>query len=73
VVLPKVTPWRVVIRKFGALGFDGPHAGSRHLFVRKGTLTVVIPNKHKGDDVRRELLREILKQAGISEQRWRNA
>jgi predicted RNA binding protein YcfA (HicA-like mRNA interferase family) len=61
------------MRKLGALGFDGPHAGPRHLFMRKGTLTLVIPDKHKGDEVRRERLREILKQAGISEQRWRNA
>jgi len=41
--------------------------------MRKGTLTVTIPNEHKGDEVRRGLLREILKQAGISEQEWRRA
>jgi predicted RNA binding protein YcfA (HicA-like mRNA interferase family) len=74
VALPKVTPRLVMIRKFRALGFDGPHPGSRHPFMRRGTLTVPIPNKHKGDEVRRGLLREILKQqAGISEQEWRSA
>jgi predicted RNA binding protein YcfA (HicA-like mRNA interferase family) len=73
VALPKVTPRAVVIRKFRALGFDGPHAGAKHPFMRKGTLTVPIPNKYKGDDIRRELLREILKQAGISEREWRRA
>ena len=71
--LPKVTPRPVMIRKFRALGFDGPHSGSKHPFMRKGKLTVTIPNKHKGDEVRRGLLREILKQAGISEQDWRRA
>jgi len=54
------------------LGFDGPHSGSKHPFMRKGKLTVTIPNKHKGDEVRRGLLREILKQAGIPEQEWRS-
>jgi predicted RNA binding protein YcfA (HicA-like mRNA interferase family) len=71
VALPKVTPRPVVIRKFRALGFDGPHSSSKGHFMRKGTLTVPIPNKDKGDEVRRGLLRKILKQAGISEQRWR--
>jgi predicted RNA binding protein YcfA (HicA-like mRNA interferase family) len=41
--------------------------------MRKGALTVPIPNKHKGDEVRRGLLREILKQAAISEEEWRRA
>jgi predicted RNA binding protein YcfA (HicA-like mRNA interferase family) len=41
--------------------------------MRKGTLTVAIPNKHKGDEIRRPLLKEILRQAGISEQDWMNA
>jgi len=38
--------------------------------MRKGALTVPIPNKHKGDEVGRPLLKEILKQAGISEGEW---
>lgn len=55
-----------MIQKFRKLGFDGPHAGSKHPFMRRGALTVTIPNKHKGDEIRRSLLREILKEAGIS-------
>jgi hypothetical protein len=41
--------------------------------VRKGTLTVAIPNKHKGDEIGRPLLKVVLRQAGISEQDWMNA
>jgi hypothetical protein len=41
--------------------------------MRKGVLTVPIPSEHKGNEVRREVLREILKQVGISEEEWRRA
>jgi predicted RNA binding protein YcfA (HicA-like mRNA interferase family) len=73
VPLAKVTARRLLIQKFRNLGFDGPHAGSKHYFMRKGTLTVTIPNKHKGDEIGRPLLKEILRQAGISERDWMNA
>lgn len=62
-----------MIRKFRNLGFEGPHAGSTHSFMRKGKLTVAIPNKHKGDEIGRPLLKELLRQAGISELDWMNA
>lgn len=62
-----------MIQKFRNLGFDGPHAGSKHPFMRKGKLTITIPNKHKGDEIQRPLLKEIIKQAGISEHQWINA
>ncbi len=35
----------------------------------KGALTVTIPNPHEGD-IRQDLLRRILKQAGISRSMW---
>lgn len=59
-----------MIQKFRRLGFDGPYAGSKHPFMRRGTLTVTIPNKHKEDEIRRAFLREILKEAGIPENEW---
>jgi hypothetical protein len=34
-----------------------------------GTTTAVIPNPHRGD-ISRELLLELLKQAGISREAW---
>jgi hypothetical protein len=71
--LAKVTQRRLMIQKFRSLGFDGPHTGSRHPFMRKGTLTIAIPNKHKSDEIGRTLLKEILRQAEISERDWMNA
>jgi predicted RNA binding protein YcfA (HicA-like mRNA interferase family) len=63
---------RELIRKFRALGFEGPYAGGRHQFVKKGALKVRIPNPHQGDiDV--TLLSRILRQAGISHDEWANA
>ena len=35
----------------------------------KGDLSISIPNPH-GEDIRRELLKRILKQAGISKKEW---
>ena len=49
------------------LGFTGPFPGKRHAFMRKGDLTVRIPNTDVDD---RDLLAEILKQAGIDRNTW---
>lgn len=65
--LPRSTPRRVVIRKFRRLGFEGPQSGGRHAFMKRGALKVRIPNQDI-EDV--SLLREILRQAGISEDEW---
>ncbi len=46
-------------------GFDGPYSGGKHPFVVKGDLTITIPNPHK-QDIGRELLAKILRQAEIS-------
>ncbi len=64
--------WRKLVQKFRRLGFDGPFAGGRHLFMVRGTLKVLIPNPHKRD-VSRHLLAEILRQAGISIGQWNAA
>ncbi len=58
-----------LIRKFRMLGFGGPFSGGRHQFMIKGRLKVRIPNPHLGDiDV--NLVREILRQAGIDSKIW---
>ena len=64
--------WRKLVKKFRDLGFDGPYSGGRHLFMSKGELKVRIPNPHKSD-VSKSLVSEILKQAGISDDKWANA
>lgn len=50
-------------------GFEGPFAGGRHSFMTKGDLTLVIPNPHQGD-IGRDLLRRLLRQAGLSREAW---
>ncbi|MBF0492379.1 MAG: type II toxin-antitoxin system HicA family toxin [Deltaproteobacteria bacterium] len=55
-----------VLRKFG---FSGPYSGGKHLFMQKADLTLTVPNPHKSD-IGVELLKRILKQAGISNKQW---
>ena len=62
---------RELIRKFHRLGFEGPLSGGKHAFMRKENLTVRIPNPH-GSDIGMPLLKEILRQAQISETDWNN-
>ena len=58
-----------LIRKFRALGFSGPFSGGRHQFMVKGTQKIRIPNPHVGD-IGLSLLKELLRQAGISSEEW---
>jgi predicted RNA binding protein YcfA (HicA-like mRNA interferase family) len=58
-----------LIRRFRAMGFDGPYSGGKHSFMTKHDLAVTIPNPHKRD-IGRELLSRILRQAGITRQQW---
>ena len=51
------------------LGFEGPLAGGRHPQMRRGDLTVIIPNPHEGD-IGVDLLRRILRQAGVTREEW---
>lgn len=70
--LPRQTKRDELIRKFRALGWQGPISGGRHTFMKRGPLKVRIPNPH-GSDVDVSLLKEILRQAGISHEHWLNA
>ncbi len=69
--MPANISWRKLVQKFRALGFDGPYAGGRHLFMVMGELKVHIPNPHRSD-VSVGLVNEILRQAGISKHDWDN-
>lgn len=70
--MPGSTSWRKLVQKLRRLGFDGPYAGGRHLFMKKGGLKMIIPNPH-GKDVSGHLIAEILKQAGVSAEEWKSA
>lgn len=62
-----------LIKKMRKLGFCGPYSGGKHLFMRKGSIDVVIPNPHRRKDIGPNLLSKILKQAGISKQKFEAA
>ena len=51
------------------MGFEGPYAGGRHPQMRRGDLTLILPNPHIGD-VGPGFLRRLLRQAGVSHEEW---
>jgi len=62
-------PRKELIRKFRVLGFSGPYSGGKHQFMIKENLKIRIPNPH-GSNIGAGLLKEILRQAGISLEDW---
>ena len=59
-----------LIKRFRELGWEGPISGGKHRFMRKGERKVRIPTPHGGSTIDISLLREILRQAGISATDW---
>lgn len=60
---------RKFIQRMHELGFEGPFAGGKHPQMRRGNLTVIIPNEHEGDIGVGFLIR-LLRQAGVSREEW---
>ncbi len=52
-----------------AFGFEGPYQEGKHPYMVKGNITVTIPNPHR-KEIGVDLLRRVLKQAGISRKEW---
>ncbi len=71
--MPSHISRKELIRKFRALGYLGPFSGAKHQFMKKGKMKIRIPNPHKSGDVHISLIKEILRQAGISSNEWDNA
>lgn len=69
--MPRLTPvsWNMLVKRLRELGFEGPYAGGKHPQMRRGDLTVIIPNPHDGD-VGVGLLARLLRQAGLSRDEW---
>jgi predicted RNA binding protein YcfA (HicA-like mRNA interferase family) len=59
-----------LIQCFKLLGFSGPYSGGKHQFMVRENVTVRIPNPHRGD-IGLELLKRILRQAGIGKDEWK--
>jgi predicted RNA binding protein YcfA (HicA-like mRNA interferase family) len=64
---------RELIQKFRALGFKGPLSGGKHQFMKKGSVKVRIPNPHGSKEVSLSLVKEIIRQAGITLEEWDRA
>jgi predicted RNA binding protein YcfA (HicA-like mRNA interferase family) len=60
---------RDLIAALRRAGFSGPHYGTRHQVMQRDTLTIRVPNPHRGD-ISHKLLSEILRQAGITREQW---
>ena len=60
---------RDLIKKFKSLDFEGPLTGGKHQFMTKGNLKVRIPNPHQSD-ISVGLVKQILRQANISDAGW---
>ena len=69
--MSRLTPvsWSRLVRRLRELGFEGPYGGGRHPQMRRGDVTVIIPNPHDGD-ISVGLLRRLLRQAGVSREEW---
>lgn len=53
------------------LGFEGPYPGGKHQYMVKEEIKLAIPNPHQ-NDINRELLARILRQAGVDKEDWEN-
>ncbi len=69
--MPRLTSvsWREFVDRLRELGFDGPFAGGRHPQMRRGDVTMILPNPHDGD-IGVDFLRRLLRQAGVARDEW---
>ena len=69
--MPKLSPVsrRAFIQRLHELGFEGPYPGGKHPKMKRGDLTLIIPNEHEGD-ISPGFLRRLLKQGGIAREEW---
>ncbi len=69
--MPKLAPISrsKFIQRLREFGFDGPYAGGKHPQMKRGSLTLIIPNEHVGD-ISTGFLQRLLKQAGLSREEW---
>ena len=65
----KPVAWREFVQRMRELGFEGPYAGGRHPQMRRGNVTVIIPNPHEGE-IGVGFLTRLLRQADVTREEW---
>ena len=58
-----------LVKRLRMFGWQGPFAGKKHSHMVKGNVQLTIPNPH-GGEIGVNLLKIILKEAGISRDEW---
>jgi predicted RNA binding protein YcfA (HicA-like mRNA interferase family) len=58
-----------LIRRLRQLRFEGPFAGGSHQFMLRKNRRLILPNPHRSE-ISVDLLRRILRQAGVTIQEW---
>jgi len=58
-----------LIKALKRSGFEGPYTGGKHEFLIRGELRLVLPNPHR-NEISKDLLARILRQANISRKEW---
>lgn len=63
--------WNEMTKRLRVLGFEGPYlsSGPHPYFMKKGDLTLDLPNPHK-QDIGIDLLKKILNRAEVSREEW---
>jgi predicted RNA binding protein YcfA (HicA-like mRNA interferase family) len=61
--------WDELCKNLKKLGFEGPFQGGKHPYMVKEDLILTLPNPHR-KEIGIDLLKKILKQAGISRDEW---
>ena len=69
--MPPLGPikWRDLVFYLREAGFAGPYPGGKHQYMVKGEFKLTIPNPHQ-QDIGKDLLSRILRQANISKDEW---
>ncbi len=65
----KPASWREFVKRMRELGFEGPYTGGRHPQMRRGNVTVIIPNLHESE-IGVGFLTGLLRQAGVTREEW---
>ena len=60
---------RELVRRLRKVGFAGPFAGGKHLFMVRDGVRLAIPNPHRAE-IGPALLSRILRQAGVERDAW---